>query len=391
MMPLRLCLVVESGTDVRLVEGLVESFDLTILARKVEGGVEVSHPPAISVPSVVGSASRLEFAMLVWRHLRQYRQRIDFVLVQGYGLAALAANLASRFTGTPTAMLVCSPTEAYYRCRRAHPGPDKPFRRRELWVLHALARMNGLIGRQYIVLSQHLADVVRGHRIRKPVDIVPIYGVDTKIFSPPEASKPSIKARLKLPTSGSLILCSSRVAPEKDSEALLAAVQRLLDEGRDLWLLHRSGGYRTFLQHAERFGIAERVIATDAVHPYRQLPGDYQASDLYVQASREEGLGFSALEALACGVPVIAAAVGGLKETIMDGKTGWTYPVGDWKTLARRIEEALDELAEAARRAAAGRGLVCEKYDSRMAFRQLSKVIGRSQMLEPSRECVGAS
>jgi len=62
---LRLCLVVESGTDVRLVEGLAERFDLTILARRIEGGVEVNHPPAISVPSVVGPASRLEIAMLV--------------------------------------------------------------------------------------------------------------------------------------------------------------------------------------------------------------------------------------------------------------------------------------------------------------------------------------
>jgi len=286
---------------------------------------------------------------------------------------------------------VCSPTVAYYRCRKAYPGVGKPFRRRELWALHALARMNGLIGRQYIVLSQHLADVVRGHGTRKPVDIVPIYGVDTRVFLPSKIPKGLIRAQLELPTSGSVILCSSRVAPEKDTETLLAAVQRLLDDGRDLWLLHRSGGYRTFLQHAEQFGIAERVIATDAVHPHRQLPRDYQAGDLYVQASREEGLGFSALEALACGVPVIAASVGGLKETIVDGQTGWTYPVGDWRTLARRIEEALDELAEAARRAAAGRGLVCEKYDSRMAFRQLSKVIGLSQMLEPSRECVGAS
>ena len=111
----------------------------------------------------------------------------------------------------------------------------------------------------------------------------------------------------------------------------------LIDRGRDVWLLHRSGGYREFIKDAERFGVAERVVATDAVHPHQQLPLDYQAADVFVQASRAEGLGFAPLEALACGTPVVAAAVGGLKETIRDKETGWSYPAGDVDWLARSI------------------------------------------------------
>jgi len=156
--------------------------------------------------------------------------------------------------------------------------------------------------------------------------------------------------------------------------------------GRDLWLLHRSGGYRRFIQRSGEFGIAERVIATDAVHPHRQLPQDYQACDLFVQASREEGLGFSALEALASGVPVIAAAVGGLRETIVDGHTGWTYPVGDSEKLAKCIEAVLDDPNEAVRRAAAGRDLVCANYERQGVVEQLSKVMRLSDKSEPSRE-----
>lgn len=129
-------------------------------------------------------------------------------------------------------------------------------------------------------------------------------------------------------------------------------------------------------------GLAERFNLTllarqskDAVHPHKQLPLDYQACDLCVQSSRQEGLGFSPLEALACGVPVIASAVGGLRETIIDGQTGWTYPVGDSDALARCIEEVLDNPVEAARRAGAGRDLVCTKYDRRIVFEQLLKII----------------
>lgn len=369
-----LCFVVESGTDVRLVEGLAERFDLSILARRIEGGAEISQPPSKSLSIVIGPASRLKFALFVWRYLRAHRQQIDRVIVQGYGLAALAANLAGHRNRMPTAMLVCSPAELYYRCRQEHAEPGKPFLRRELFALQTLARINAVVGRQYIVLSQHLAQLVRQHHSRRTIEVIPVYGIDTKVFTPSAESKPSLKAQLGLPTTGTLLFFSSRVAPEKDSETLLAAMRILLDQGRDLWLLHRSGGYQRFIQEAEKFGVASRIIATDAVHPHRQLPLDYQASDLCVQASREEGLGFSPLEALACSVPVIATAVGGLKETIVNGQTGWTYPVGDQEALAQCIATALDDLPEAARRAATGRRMVCERYDQQVVFDQLEKM-----------------
>ena len=379
MKSLRVCFVVESGTDVRLVEGLAGLSNLTVLARKIERGVEISHRPSVSVPIVVGPSSRLGFAGLVLRYLWQQRRRTDLVMVQGYSVAALAANLASRRTGTQTLMLVCSPTEAYYRCRRTHPVPDKPFRRHELLGLQLLARVNASMGDQYIVISQYLADVVRSHGTRRPVHIIPIYGVDTRIFRLPEEPKAAIRARLSLPTRGLLVFFSSRIAPEKDSLTFLLAMRRLLRDGRDLWVLHRSGGYRALVEEAVRVGIADRVIATDAVHPHQRLPLDYQASDLCVQASREEGLGFSPLEALACGVPVIAAAVGGLKETIVDGQTGWTYRVGDVEALAGCIADALDSPAEAAKRVAAGRNLVCARYDRQVVFEQLSRAIGLAE------------
>jgi glycosyltransferase involved in cell wall biosynthesis len=370
-----LCFIVESGTDVRLVDALAKRFDLSIVARRIESGVEISHPPLESVPLTVGPGARFKFALFVWRYLRTHRQQIDRVIVQGYGLAALAANLAGRFNKTPTAMLVCSPVEAYYRCRQTHPGGETRFLRRELLALQVLARVNAFIGQHYIVLSEYLARIVRGHGARGPVSVIPIYGIDTSVFAPSLETKSAIKARLGLPTTGSMIFFSSRIAPEKDGETLLAAVSSLLNQGLDLWLLHRSGGYQRFLKDAEKFGIASRVIATDAVHPHEQLFLDYQATDLCVQASREEGLGFSPLEALACEVPVIAAATGGLMETIVDGKTGWTYPAGNAKALATCIKVVLDNPKEAAVRAKAGRQMVAASYESNRAFDRLERLL----------------
>lgn len=367
-----MCFIVESGVDVRMVEGLARIVELTILARRIHGGVEISHSPAVKADIEVGPASRAGFAAFVARHLAA----ADYgaVLVQGYSAAALAANVVGRATGTPTTMLVCSPIEEYYRCRRAASDPAKPFRSMELMGLKALARANARVGGRYVVLSEHLADVVRRHG-GSDIAVVPVYGVDVEVFAPPERPRIELRRDLGLPPTGAIVFFSSRVAPEKDSETLLAAFRRVLDAGEDLWLLHRSGGYRDFMEDADRYGIAERVIAGDAVHPHRELPLLYQASDLCVQASRAEGLGFSALEALATETPVVATAVGGLRETILDGWTGWSYPVGDVEELTRCVLEVLRKPEEAQRRSRQGRKLVIERYAAASAFSRLRDVL----------------
>jgi glycosyltransferase involved in cell wall biosynthesis len=386
----RLFFIAESGVDVRLVEGLAARFELSVLARRIQGGVEVSREPKIRVPVDVGPSSRLGFARMVFKTVAKNRRSADCLMVQGYGAAALATNLAGRIWNIPTAMLVCSPTEKYYLCRRIVRDPEKPFRWRELWMLRSLARLNCLVGQQYLVLSSHLADVVRGHGARKEVTVLPLYGVDTEIFSPSKESKDAIRERLKLPARGALVFFSSRLAPEKDVETLLAAIRQLVDTGRELWLLNASGAYQSFIEAARGLGIEDRVIAMDAVHPHRQLPDLYRACDLCVQASREEGLGFSPLEALACGVPVVAASVGGLRETIIEGETGWTYQVGDYISLAASIGQALDNTEEAARRTSAGRALVCASFEQRFVFERLERVFVHRPRMEPTSKQVEA-
>lgn len=376
-----LLFIVESGTDVRLVEGLSEHFDVHLLARKIEGGAEVSHQPSTPYSLAVASPKRLSFAADVCRHLLRWKNK-GAVLVQGYGLSALAANLSRQFTGIPVFMLVCSPAEAYYSCRKIQTsGPS--FKELDSKLIRLLAGLNALMGGRYIVLSRYLESVVRSHGAHH-VQRIPIYGVDTTLFSPRIDSKPTLKQRLGLPATGTLIFFSSRIAPEKDSETLLRAMHLLLSQGHNLWLLHRSGGHKQFVASAQQHGVAHRVIATDAVHPHRELPLDYQACDICVQASREEGLGFSPLEALACETPVVATAVGGLRETILDGETGWSYPVGDHEALADALLDVIGNPAEAISRARRGRQLVQQRFEKRHVFSRLVALLNSpSSQREP--------
>jgi glycosyltransferase involved in cell wall biosynthesis len=368
-----ICLVIETGTDVRLIEGLASRSNLTVIYRQT-GKSFVSQPTDAVIELIEGPSSRIKFAQFTVEYLTQNPDRFDHIISQNYGLSALAANTAARITKTPTSMLVCSPAEAYYQCRKTAAIPDKPFWQKELLAIRTIAIANAIVGQHYLTLSQHLSDTVAQYGIKRKTQFLPLYGVDTTLFKPPTIPKTQLKQQLGLPTTGTLIFFSSRIAPEKDSETLLLAFQQLIEEGQDLWLLHRSGGYKTFLQDAKTYNIDHRIIATDAVHPHKELPLDYQACDLTIQSSRQEGLGFSPLESLASETPVIASAVGGLRETITP-ITGWSYPVGDIEALANCIREVISNPEEAEKRAKAGREMVQATYDSTLVFAQLLAII----------------
>jgi len=95
----------------------------------------------------------------------------------------------------------------------------------------------------------------------------------------------------------------------------------------------------------ERIGQAEIRFV-----PYEKNPESvaryYQAADVYVHAARVDTFPNTVLEALACGVPVVATAVGGIPEQVPNGESGFLVPPGDAEGMAARIVDLLthDEL-----------------------------------------------
>lgn len=355
-----------------MLEGLASRVDLVVLAREVPGGRVVSQPTAahIRVDVRMGSPNRLAFAWSAFRSLLS--SPCDAVLVQGYGLSALAANVACRIRRRPCWMLVCSPAAEYYAARRK---AGSGFSSSTLAAIQALAWANARVGQSYIVLSDYLRSVASRYAPAREIHVIPVYGVDVDVFKPGVADRASLRRSRGLPVDGLIVFNSSRVAPEKDVETLIEAFRRLVAGGRDVYLLHRSGGHQEFLRLAQAAGVATRVIASDAVDPRKELPLDYIASDVCVQSSREEGLGFSVLEALACGTPVVATGVGGLKEVVQDGVTGWTVPPADPAALAAALRDALDSPEEARRRTEVGRAIVQARFDSHRVFDRLAELL----------------
>jgi glycosyltransferase involved in cell wall biosynthesis len=83
--------------------------------------------------------------------------------------------------------------------------------------------------------------------------------------------------------------------------------------------------------------------------------------DVFVLASREEGIPNALLEAMAAARPSVATAVGGTPEVMEDGATGWLVPPRDPEALAAALEAALSDPAEAARRGAAAQRAARER------------------------------
>ncbi len=94
-------------------------------------------------------------------------------------------------------------------------------------------------------------------------------------------------------------------------------------------------------------GLDDRVWFSDP-RPHHLLATYYRAADVVLVPSRSESFGLVALEAAACGAPVVAAEVGGLKALVRHGRTGYLVPGRDHSTWANRVEEILEDPLTAA-------------------------------------------
>ncbi len=145
-------------------------------------------------------------------------------------------------------------------------------------------------------------------------------GVDAERFSPGDAVQ--ARREVGLRTERSVILCVGHLTPRKGQELLIESFSQIrsVRDGGEL-----SGSILVFVgdgeqrgdleRHCHRLGLEDDVLFTGAVEP-ETLPHWYRAADVLVLPSRREGWPNVVLEALACGVPVIATRVWGTPEII---------------------------------------------------------------------------
>jgi len=167
------------------------------------------------------------------------------------------------------------------------------------------------------------------------------HGVDTALFAPGDPTAARVALALQ---PHPVLLWVGRIAPIKGLDTLLDAIARLRAAGTALSLLivggeadePRNGHEVALRERLERLGLGTAVRFVGPL-PQDVLPTYYVAADVTVLPSYYESFGMVALEAMACGSPVIASRVGGLVTTVRDGVTGFLVPESDVGALAERI------------------------------------------------------
>ena len=186
-------------------------------------------------------------------------------------------------------------------------------------------------------------------------------GVDTARFQPRERT--AARQALSIAADARMVLFVGNLEPRKQVDVLLQALPStatlaIIGSGESAG----ADDQTTYLQGlVDRLDLGERVRFVGRV-PDEALLQWYAAADVFALPSSSEAQGIAALEAMACGLPVVASAVGGLLGTIDDGHTGYLVPPGDVAALGDRLQRLLDDRACAARLGHAARAAVLARF-----------------------------
>lgn len=233
----------------------------------------------------------------------------------------------------------------------------------EVWEPLPLLRRTALRKADGIVaVSRHTAEAVEC-----------VQGVERgKIVVLPPALDPSYLSadpapvRWPLPVGSRSLLTVARLLtsePGKGVDTVIRALPGLLASFPNLYyVVAGDGDARPSLEKlADECGVAQRVIFT-GTSARGSLRGYYEAADVFVMPSRQEGFGIVYLEAMAAGKPVVGGACGGVPEVVSDGETGFLVKYGDVRELEMRLASLLADGGLRQRMGEAGRRKAAERH-----------------------------
>jgi glycosyltransferase involved in cell wall biosynthesis len=162
-------------------------------------------------------------------------------------------------------------------------------------------------------------------------------GIDLSLFFP--YSRGEARGQLGLPQHSKVVLFSAHT-PFKDYETMTATIERLQPPGGDELLFLCLG------REGADTGIGAGVLRYPGfVDDTAQMALYYSASDIYIHAAKDEVFGKAIAEAMACGLPVVATAVGGIPEVIGDEGAGFLVSPGHSEEMAACVQQLLENPA----------------------------------------------
>ncbi|MCE0539500.1 glycosyltransferase family 4 protein [Kineosporia rhizophila] len=306
----------------------------------------------------------LTFSLRAWHHLRSRLGEFDVVHDNqslGYGLLGLRAELARR--GIPLVATIHHPitVDRDLELAAAREAGDRA-KQLSLRRWYAFCRMQGRVARRLpwlTTVSQASRDeIVRAFGVRAEKLRVIGVGVNEETFAPTAGPEP---------VAGRVVAVASADVPLKGLNDLIEAVAKVAVE-RPVELVvvgaARPGGAAD--QAITRLGLSGVVRFVKGLTD-EALAALFRSAQVAVVPSRYEGFSLPAVEAMACGVPLVVTTAGALPEVVgPDGLAALHVPSGDVDALGRSIGRLLDDAALARRLGEAGRSRVVEQFTWRL-------------------------
>jgi D-inositol-3-phosphate glycosyltransferase len=327
--------------------------DGTVPDRRVPlaPGVAVEHVPA-GPPEVVPKDDLLPFIGDFGRYLagRWNADRPD--IVHGhFWMSGLACLMATRDTSVP----VVQTFHALGVVKRRHQGSLDTSPGPRLRLEQGVARS---VNRVIATASDEVFELVRMGVRRAGVSVVPC-GVDAEHFHPEGPSLPR--------TDNHRLVVVGRLVQRKGVDdviralALVPKTELLIAGGPDRAYLDDDAEAQRLMRLAERMRVSDRVTLLGRVG-HSHLPALLRSADIVVSMPWYEPFGMVPLEAMACGRPVVASAVGGIVDTVVDGSTGTLVRPQRPDMLAHALRRLLGDPVRRAGFGLAGRERATMRY-----------------------------
>jgi D-inositol-3-phosphate glycosyltransferase len=310
--------------------------------------VHVPAGPEVPLPKSELSVHLPEFVEGIKEFSRTKGTRYD-VIHTHYWLSGLAGLELSESWNLPVITMFHTLGMMKNRVAQPHEELEGDYRiKGELKVMAAVDRI-------IAATPAELAQLQWLYKIdTKKVTVIPP-GVDASRFYPIPADE--AKAFMGIPPDDRLVLYVGRIEALKGLDVLLEAMGRYCQHSQtDQSHLHliviggdpdassekMSTEMTRLKELREKYGL-EDMVTFRGKQDQDTLPYYYSAAEVVVVPSHYESFGMVALEAMACGTPVVASQVGGLAYLVKDGVTGYTVPVGDPHELCEHLRDLIED------------------------------------------------
>lgn len=306
-----------------------------------------------------------------WQLCRLFHRHRPEVVVYAFDGALRALPWVSKLSGVRS---------VFYNDRTSRRSVRPPAKHP---LKQALARaitrpLDGVIAVSDHVRRQSLAE---GY-VQAPHHVVH-NGVRTRPFDAATGAQRAtdFRARFGIPQAARLVVQVGWLVPEKGVDVFLRAAAALAPEQPDVHfaLVGEGSHSREYRQLARRLGLGDRLTWTGAVAaPVDE--GAFAAADVCCQLSLwAEAFGFTVVEAMALGVPVVASRIGGIPEVVHDGVTGVLVQPGNVEETTARLHQLLNDESLRQRLGSAARARAEQRFDVERTAAAYCRIFGLTQ------------